>query len=120
MEKILSGISLITIMGIIYNLIKLFFSRKTDIIFFTDQKKIIFSIINYFVMYAFTNIIFFISPFLFFEIYTLNETNMFKVGNILFALITIILIVNIFGSFKLKKLRILYKFFYNDVIYTIN
>lgn len=115
MDKLFGGISIITIVGVIYKLMNLFLAEKTDAIFFTAIKKYTMYFINFFLILNFYSTSLFILP-LGFEHKNLPSSFLMSlVGNILFVVTLLIIISNVASISKLTKLKRLSKFLYNDL-----
>lgn len=116
MDKLFGGISIITIVGVINKLMKLFLAEKTDAIFFTAIKKYTMYLINFLLILSFYSILFFILPLGFEHKNLPSNFLMSLVGNILFAVTLLIITANIISISKFAKLKWLSKFLYNDLI----
>jgi hypothetical protein len=116
MNYLLSGVSIITIGGLLYNFINLFLAKKTDLIFFTDGKKLLLNIANGIVMIVLMSILINIFPLLFIKI-KLNDSILNVSGIVLFILIIIAMILYLINQIRyLKATKLLRSFYSNSII----
>lgn len=118
MDYLFSGVSIITIGGLIYKGISLFLSKKTDIIFFTQGRKLLLNIIEVIIMLIIMISLIYTFPLQFPGVYIADS--ILAILDVIFRFIFIvIIIIYLLSQFKIFESKKYFKDFYNKKIYGV-
>lgn len=115
MNYLLSGVSIVTFGGLLYSFINLFLAKKTDVIFFTEGKRLLVNIVNMIVVFIFMSISIYIFPLQFAEI-NINDSFLNISAIILFIIFIFVMIAYLLNQFKLFQTNKLLRAFYSNKI----
>ncbi len=115
MSYLLSGVSIVTFGGLLYSFINLFLAKKTDVIFFTEGKRLLVNIVNMIVIFIFMSISIYIFPLQFAEI-NINEKFLKILAIILSILYIVVMIAYLLNQFKFFQTKKLLRAFYSNKI----
>lgn len=118
MNYIISSFSFITIGGLLFSFINLFLAKKTDIIFFTEGKRLLVNIVNMIVLVIFMSISIFVFPLQFVGI-NINDTFFGIFVNILFVFIAAMFIIYLLNQMKFFRTKKFLRIFYTNKTYGI-
>jgi hypothetical protein len=115
MNYLLSGVSIVTFGGLLYSFINLFLAKKTDVIFFTEGKRLLVNIVNMIIIVIFMSILIYIFPLQFAGI-NINDRFLNISASILSILFIAVMITYLLNQIKFFHTKKVLKAFYTNKI----
>ncbi len=115
MNYLLGGVSIATFGGLLFSFINLFLAKKTDVIFFTEGKRLLVDIVNMIVIFIFMSISIYVFPMQFAKI-NINDNFLNISVIVLFILFTAVIVIYLLIQIKFFRANKLLRIFYSNKI----